>query len=153
MSFFSFQDYPKALADFRPAIVVAQWHGQLTAKMTELAIKSLKKCKIPSENIAIYEVPGAFEIPFACKSLEEKELFTGILTFGAIIRGETPHFEYVAKECTRGIMELNLAGAIPIIMGVLTCDNEDQALARLGNATDLAKALVKQMNFVYELNN
>ena len=152
MSFFSFADFPKAQRDFSVAIVVSKFNEQITEPLLKLAFKTLKKCGLASKNIFVQEVPGAFEIPFAVKVLQASGNFDGILTLGCIVRGETPHFEFVARECARGVQDRNLFGAIPVIFGVLTCNDFAQGESRVRKGEDFAKALVLQMNFVNEIS-
>lgn len=154
MSFFSFSDYPKPLEDYEVAIVVADFNEEITEQLLDSTFKALKKCGISPDNINVSHVPGAFEIPFAVKILQLTGNYDGIITLGAIIRGETPHFDYIAAECARGVMERNLSCEVPVIFGVLTCDTKEQAVARLPKGADFAVALVNQMNFVAtELRN
>ena len=152
MSFFSFSNFPKAEKEYRVAVVVSNFNEDITDKMLEKLMVSLKKCGVRIENIDTLNVSGAFEIPFMTKALQKKEEYDGIVALGAIIRGETPHFDYISAECVRGIMDCNLQGDTPVILGILTCDTEEQAQERIEKSQDFAIALVNQMNLLEEIN-
>ena len=112
----------------RYAIVAAQFNRKITELLLAGAEKSLRENG--AANLDIAWVPGAFEIPQACKKLAGARDYDAIIALGAVIRGETPHFDYVAAACARGIARLNLRGDTPVIFGVLTTDTPAQALAR-----------------------
>lgn len=126
-----------ALASPRVAIVYTEWNEKIVGEL-------LNGCEriLHGFNTNIVEkvaVPGCFELPFACKQLWEHysnmaERPEAIIAFGAVIRGGTPHFDYVCKAVTEGILQLNLTLPFPVIFGVLTLDNEDQAWERLGGS-------------------
>jgi len=96
----------------------------------ESAKRALHDCNVAGELISLHEVPGCFEIPLACRNLIDTERFDALVALGAVIRGETPHFEYVAGECARGIMDVQLATGVPIGFGVLTTESLAQARER-----------------------
>ena len=146
MSFFFSSDYPKALRPFSVAIVHAEFNAPLMEKLLEQTLKGLKKCGIAEAAIEVVAVPGSLEIPFLARKLMETGDFDGIIALGIVIRGETYHFELVATETVRGIMELNLEGNIPVISGILAVENEAQAVARLEKGLEFAKGLVQMMN-------
>lgn len=146
MSFFFSSDFPKAEKAFSVAIVRTEFNEAFVDKLLEITLKSLKKCGIPEEAVEIFSVPGALEIPFLSQKVMQTGDFDGIICLGLVLRGETYHFEIVANEAARGIMELNLEGNIPLINGVLTVNTEEQASARLEKGVDFAKALVNMMN-------
>ncbi|MCT4592541.1 MAG: 6,7-dimethyl-8-ribityllumazine synthase [Candidatus Gracilibacteria bacterium] len=149
MAIFSFSSLPKAQRDFNVAICVSQFNEQITEKLLEECVRTLKKCEI--YNIDIFYTSGAFELPFITRKLQNKNIYDGIITLGAIIKGDTPHFEYISQETTRGIMECNLRGDIPVVFGILTCNTEQQAIDRIKNAEEHAIALINQMNSVVEI--
>lgn len=120
----------KARHNERYAIVASCFNQPITDKLLAGARAALTRHKVDSSDIHCLWVPGAFEIPLACKKLMASGRYATIITLGSVIRGETSHFDYVAGECARGIMQLNLQGDIPIIFGILTTDNMEQALAR-----------------------
>lgn len=125
--------YPiKNESDIKIGVVYTQWNGRLIEMMYYDAISTFKQYGIKENNISAVQVPGAVEIPFAAKQLAETNTFSGILTLGCIIKGDTPHFEYVSMSVTQGVTQLNLTYNIPFIFGVLTTNNYQQALERSG---------------------
>ena len=128
----------------RYAIVAARFNRRITEQLLAGAERALGEHGIAPEDIVRVWVPGAFEIPLACKKLIETpgenglgetpggdgKHYDAIITLGAVIRGETPHFDYVAGECARGVATLSLASGVPISFGVLTTDNVEQAQRR-----------------------
>lgn len=114
------------------ALVVGRWNGFVVESLVEGALDFLRRHGINDESIRIVRVPGAFEIPLACKKIADKREVDAIIALGAVIRGGTPHFEYVAGECTKGIAQVSLQSGIPISFGVLTVDSIEQAIERAG---------------------
>ena len=113
-------------------IVVSRFNVFITQKLLEGALDILKRHGVRDEDISIVWVPGAFEIPFIAKQLAKKNKFDAIICLGAVIRGATPHFEYVASECAKGIAQVMLETEKPIVFGVLTTDTIEQAIERAG---------------------
>lgn len=129
----------------RYALVVAEFYVDIADALQRDATRALVDAGVAEENIFCARVPGAFEIPFACKKIMQNKKIKkcdAIIALGAVVRGETPHFDFVAAECARGVMQLNLAGDVPVIFGVLTTDNLAQARARVaaGRGGDFARA-------------
>jgi 6,7-dimethyl-8-ribityllumazine synthase len=125
--------YPlKNKENIRIGIVYTQWNARLTDMMYFDAVNTLKQAGILEKNIESWRVPGAVEIPFAAKKLAEKKSpsFDGVLNIGCIIKGDTPHFDYVSMSVTQGITQLNLMYPIPFVFGILTTNNFQQALER-----------------------
>jgi 6,7-dimethyl-8-ribityllumazine synthase len=114
------------------AILVARFNSAITDKLLAGAREALTKAGAKSQEV--FYVPGAFELPFAAKKLAERGDFDAIVALGAVIRGETPHFDYVAGEAARGLQQAALETGVPIAFGVLTTDNQEQAEARAGGA-------------------
>ena len=114
------------------AIVVARFNGAITEKLLEGAREALSKAGAKSQQV--FYVPGAYELPFAAKKLALRGGYHAIIALGAVIRGETPHFEYVAGEAARGLQQAALETGVPIAFGVLTTDTVEQAQARAGGA-------------------
>lgn len=115
----------------RFAIVVARFYEQLADWLEDGARRALADCGVRSDDVVVYHVPGCFELPLAAKRLiAADERLDGVVALGVVVRGETPHFEYVAGECARGIMTLQLATGVPIGFGVLTTENLQQAEER-----------------------
>ena len=112
----------------RYAIVVARFYEELADRLLAGARRALGDAEAD-----VYDVPGAFELPVAAKVLAETGRYAGVICLGAVIRGETAHFDYVCAEAARGIQDVQLATGVPCGFGVLTTDTYDQALARTGD--------------------
>ena len=115
----------------RIGVVTAQFNKDVTERLEKGAIAALKTAGLPKEQVTIVRVPGAFEIPLAIKFLFEAGC-EGVVALGAVIRGDTAHFDYVCRSVERGCSHLQLEYGRPVGFGVLTTDNEDQALERCG---------------------
>ena len=113
-------------------IVASSFNGHIVGQLLSACIDKLVSAGLSEDNIIIVRVPGAFEIPIAVQQLILKHECEAVIALGAIIRGETPHFEYIASGCTRGIAKLALKYNVPVIFGVLTTDNTEQAMERAG---------------------
>lgn len=114
------------------ALVVGRFNSFVVESLLEGAIDTLTRHGIKNEQIEIIRVPGAFELPLAVKKIADKGKYDAIIALGAVIRGGTPHFEYVAGECVKGIAQVALDSAIPVSFGVLTVDTIEQAIERSG---------------------
>ena len=114
----------------RFALVAARFYPELSDQMLEGARRALLDCGVADDAIERYDVPGCFELPFACRKLAGEIDYDGFVALGVVIRGETPHFDYVAGECARGLMDVQLQTGIPIGFGVLTTDSMAQAQKR-----------------------
>ena len=119
-------------AGLRVAIVSARWNEFVGSRLLEGAVSSLRECRVSDDNITTVSVPGAFELPLAAKKLAGSGSYDAVVCLGTVIRGETPHFEFVAGEAARGIMQAGLDAGIPVTFGVITADDEQQALDRAG---------------------
>lgn len=115
---------------YRVAIIVGRWHAFIADPLLQGALETLNKSGIDDNQIDIFYVPGAYEIPLAAKRVANLAQHKAMVTLGAIIKGDTPHFDFVASECARGIADVSLEYDMPIGFGVLTVNNVDQALAR-----------------------
>lgn len=113
-------------------IVVSEWNHKITGALLKGAVESLHKYGVSDEDILIIRVPGAFELVSASTALLEKIPVDGIITLGCVIKGDTPHFDYICQGVTFGLAKLNTEYLQPVVFGVLTCDNEQQALDRAG---------------------
>lgn len=137
---------------FRYAIVAARFNAFIVDRLLDAALETLKAGGASSERIDVYRVPGAFEIPLACQKVARTGRFDAIIALGCVIRGDTPHFDYVCSESARGISEVALKLDIPVINGILTTDNPAQAQARVGTASgnnkgaDAAKAAMEVLS-------
>ena len=116
----------------RFAIVAARFNAAITDALLEGAVATLAEHGVANDHVSVVQVPGAFEIPITAKRLAASGRFEAIIALGAVVRGGTPHFEYVAGECARGISRVALQENVPVIFGVLTTDTDEQALARAG---------------------
>ncbi len=114
----------------RIGIVSARFNGDIVEAMRTVAYDTLVENDVREENIASVYVPGAFELPIACKRMASTGKYDGIIALGCVIRGDTPHFEYVCQGCTAGIQQTSLESDVPIAFGVLTTDTSAQAQAR-----------------------
>jgi len=117
---------------FRFAIVASRWNDFISSRLVEGALDALERLGVDEKNVEVFRVPGAFEIPLLALRLAESEKFDAIICIGTIIRGQTPHFEYIAGEVTRGIGEAGLQTGVPVVYGVVTADTVDQAIDRAG---------------------
>lgn len=116
--------------DLRIALVVARWNSDLTNALLEDATLALRDAGVEDAHILIEYVPGSFELVYATKQMIDAHKPDAVIAIGALIKGETMHFEYIASAVTEGIMKLNIETNTPVIFGVLTCLNEAQAKAR-----------------------
>ena len=116
----------------RYAIVVGRFNSFVVESLLEGAIDTLKRHGIEEKDIEIYRVPGAFEIPVAVQKVAKTGKYDAVIALGAVIRGGTPHFEYVAGECVKGLGAVSLNLELPIVFGVLTVDSIEQAIERSG---------------------
>src|SRR6478736_9994989 len=114
------------------AICVGTFYGELAERLTNGAIEGFDDGGVTPASVHTFEVPGAFELPLAAKWCARSGRFAGVACLGAVIRGETDHYDYVCAEAARGIMSVALETGVPCAFGVLTCENMDQALARAG---------------------
>ena len=128
---------------FKFGIIVSEWHQEITHKMAELAEDILELSKCPKKNIYTIKVPGSFELPLGAQMLAKKKSINGIICIGCIIKGETPHFDFISSSVSDAIMKLNLQLNIPVIFNILTVDNIEQAKARINKGAESAKTLIK----------
>lgn len=116
-------------SDFRIAVVRTQWNEHITTLLEQGAVQTLTEAGADVEQ---FVVPGAVELTFAAQRLVDSEEFDAVIVLGCVIKGDTPHFDYVCQSVTQGITELNANGPVPVIFGVLTVNSEQQALDRCG---------------------
>jgi 6,7-dimethyl-8-ribityllumazine synthase len=117
---------------FRFAIVASRWNDFISSRLVDGALDAFESLGVGKQDVEIYKVPGAFEIPLLAQTLAASGKFAAIVCAGTIIRGQTPHFEYISGEVARGIGQAALQTGVPIVFGVITADNKDQAIARAG---------------------
>ena len=115
----------------KAGIVVARWNGEITAGLLESTLTMLKKNKLDSKNIRVVSVAGSVEIPYALHKLAKSKKYDFLVAIGCIIRGDTPHFDYVCKMAQEGILKVMLEDDIPVGFGVLTANNIKQARTRM----------------------
>lgn len=137
----------------RIGIVASRFNEPVTKKLLEGALETLRSYQVQEDHIVVVWVPGAFEVPFAAKKLARQNCFDAIICLGAVIRGETPHFDYVAGEATKGIAQISLELEIPIIFGILTTDTIAQAIERLGNGSYAAKAALEVADLAAQIDS
>lgn len=116
----------------RVGVVVCEWNSQITQPLLNAATDTLKRYGVRPEHIVVKTVPGSFELIYGANAMAKSGLVDGIIAIGCIIRGETPHFDFIAQGCTNGLAYLNATSNIPVVFGVLTTDNFDQAFERTG---------------------
>lgn len=137
-------------------IVVSKWNSSITEKMLNGALKVLSGAGVPDGNILIVRCPGAFEIPLTAQYLITEQEVDGVITLGVVIRGGTPHFEYVCDAVTSGITELNLKYQKPVAFGILTTDDVKQAMDRSGEkgnkGGEAALALLEMLDLQRKLS-
>lgn len=138
--------------DMRFAIVTANWNSHITHALRDGAVDVLHKAGVKDEDIGLFEVPGAIELTFAASQVIETSLFDAVIVFGCVIRGGTPHFDYVCQSVTQGVTMLNADCDTPVIFGVLTVDKEQDAIDRaggqLGNkGAEAAEAAIMMVDF------
>ncbi len=118
--------------DTRVGMVVARFNSAITESLLEGALSEVARFKIDPQTVVVERVPGAYEIPVALQAMAFSGRFDALVALGCVIRGETPHFDYVCGQCADGVTRVALDAAMPIGLGVLTCDTMDQAVARAG---------------------
>jgi 6,7-dimethyl-8-ribityllumazine synthase len=142
----------------RVAIVAARFNEFITSKLVGGALDALRRHGIEEDNITLAWVPGAFEIPLAAKKLASREDIDGVICLGAVIRGSTPHFDYVCAEASKGVAQVSLASGKPVIFGVLTTENIEQAVERAGTKAgnkgfDAAVSAIEMLNLLEALGS
>lgn len=141
---------------FSVAIVVSLFNQDVTSKLLDGALQRLKLLGILEEDITVVEVPGAVEIPFVMARLMRQEKYKVVIALGAVIRGETTHYDYVCQQVSSGCQQVSLEYDVPMVFGVLTVENEDQAWDRLGgehghkgeDAADCAVAMLNALRLL-----
>ena len=142
--------------DVRIAIVAGRFNEFITSKLVGGALDVLRRNDVSEENIDIAWVPGAFEIPLITKKLANTQKYDAIITLGAVIKGSTPHFDYVCAEVSKGISQISLQSELPVIFGVLTTNNIEEAIERAGTkagnkGADAAFSAIEMINLIKEI--
>ena len=117
---------------FRFAIVASRWNDFLTSKLIEGALDALERLGADENAVEIFKVPGSFELPLTAQKAASSGNFDAVICIGTVIRGETPHFDYVAGEATKGISQVSMQTGIPVLFGIVTADTLEQAINRTG---------------------
>ncbi len=142
--------------DVKIAIVAGRFNEFITSKLIGGALDVLKRNDVSEENIDIAWVPGAFEIPLITKKLANTQKYDAIITLGAVIKGSTPHFDYVCAEVSKGVAQISLQSELPVIFGVLTTNNIEEAIERAGTkagnkGADAAFSAIEMINLIKEI--
>ncbi len=137
-------------------IIIARFNDFIGSKLLEGAIDELKRHGVKEENIDVVKVPGAFEIPVVALKVAKSAKYQAVITLGAVIKGSTPHFDYVSAEVSKGVASVSLQTGVPVIFGVLTTDSIEQAIERAGTkagnkGSDAAKTAIEMANLLTTL--
>lgn len=151
LSDYDFNSVPSA-ENMRFAIVVSEWNSNITFALLKGAVETLKKHGAKENNITVEMVPGSFELIFASQQMIKSKKFDSVIAFGCVVRGDTPHFDYVCSGTTQGIASLNTEFDVPVIYGLITTNNmeqaEDRCGGKLGNKGDeCAVTAIKMVDF------
>ncbi len=151
LSDYDFRSVPSAKG-MRFGIVVSEWNNKVTGALLQGAYNTLQKHGAQEEDILVHTVPGSFELVFASSQMMKSGRVDAVIAIGCVIRGDTPHFDYICQGTTHGLSELNLRGDVPVIYGLLTCNTMEQAENRcggiLGNKGDeCAVTAIKMVEF------
>ncbi len=136
-------------------IVLSRFNQFITDKLLEGALDALNKLGAEEEDISIFKVPGSFEIPVVVKHLVKSNKFDGIICLGTLIRGDTPHFDFLSAEVTKGLAQISIESGVPIAFGILTVDTIEQGIERAGTKSgnkgwDAALSVVEMINLLKE---
>jgi 6,7-dimethyl-8-ribityllumazine synthase len=141
---------------FRFAVIASRWNDFITARLVEGALDALERLGAAADAVAVFKVPGSFEIPLVAKKLAASGKFDVVICLGTIIRGETPHFEQVASAATKGIAQAGLETGVPVMFGIVTADTLEQAIDRAGvksgnKGFETAMSAVELVNLLKDL--
>jgi 6,7-dimethyl-8-ribityllumazine synthase len=125
------------------AVVVSRFNGGLTNRMLKTALDTLEEAGVAQDAITVVPVPGAFELPLAAMALAKTRRYACVVALGAIVRGETPHFEYVANECASGLQLAGIETGVPVAFGVLTVENVEQGEARISKSAEAVRGALE----------
>ncbi len=144
------------VADARVAVVAGRFNGYIVDSLVAGALDALNRCGVAEENVTVVRVPGAFELPLAADKLASSGKYDGLVVLGTVIRGATPHFDYVAGECSKGLANVALQRGVPVGFGVLTTDTIEQAIERAGTkagnkGADAALSTVEMISLLRKL--
>jgi 6,7-dimethyl-8-ribityllumazine synthase len=138
---------------FKIGIVLSRFNNFISERLLEGALDALAKLGAAETDIAVYKVPGSFEVPFLVKKLARAKKVDGIICLGALIRGDTPHFDFLSAEVTKGIAQISMDEGIPCAFGILTVDTIEQGIERAGTKSgnkgwDAALSVIEMLNLV-----
>jgi 6,7-dimethyl-8-ribityllumazine synthase len=133
------------------AIVVSKFNGEITTQLLESALAELDRIGVDRAQLTVVPVPGAFELPLASMALAKTRRYACVIALGAVIRGETPHFEYVSSEAASGLQLAALETGIPVAFGLLTCDTLEQAQARVGKGAEAVRTALEMADLFGQL--
>ena len=141
----------------RCALVLSRFNEFIGKKLLEGAVDSLVRHNASEDDLEVIWVPGAWEIPVITKKLAESGRFDCVICLGAVIRGDTPHFDYIANEVTKGIAQVSLTSGLPVTFGIVTCDNLQQAIERAGTKSgnkgaQAAESAIEMVQLLKEMN-
>lgn len=142
--------------DDKFCIIVSRFNDFIGSKLLAGAVDELKRHGVLVDNIDVVKVPGAFEIPVIAQKCAQTKKYDAIITLGAVIKGSTPHFDYVSAEVSKGVAQVSLQTGVPVIFGVLTTDSIEQAIERAGTkagnkGADAAKTAIEMANLIREI--
>jgi len=145
-----------ASENFKIGIIASRFNDFVVGRLVEGALDGLKRHNVKDENITLAKVPGAFEIPVVAKKMAETKKFDAIICLGAVIRGATSHYDYVCNEVSKGIAQVSLESGLPVLFGVLTTENIEQAVERSGSkagnkGTECALAAIEMIQVLNQL--
>jgi 6,7-dimethyl-8-ribityllumazine synthase len=138
------------------ALVASRWNDFITARLVEGALDALERLGAAEQDVEVYKVPGSFEIPLLAQKLAATKRFDAIICLGTVIRGQTPHFDYVAGEAAKGIAQAAMQTGVPVMFGIVTADTLEQAIDRAGvkagnKGFEAAMAAVELVNLYREV--
>ncbi|HUK44474.1 MAG TPA: 6,7-dimethyl-8-ribityllumazine synthase [Gaiellaceae bacterium] len=133
------------------AVVISRFNGELTNRMLASAIEALEEAGVASDAVTIMPVPGAFELPLAAMALAKTRRYACVVALGAIVRGETPHFDYIAAEAASGLQLAAIETGVPVAFGVLTVENAEQAEARIDRAAEAVRTALEMADVFAQL--
>lgn len=137
-------------------IVAARFNEFITSRLLGGALDGLKRHNVPEDNIDVAWVPGAFEIPLIASKMAASKKYDAVICLGAVIRGSTSHYDYVCSEVSKGIAQVSLSSGIPVMFGVLTTENIEQAIERAGSKAgnkgfECAEGAIEMVNLIHEM--
>jgi len=135
------------------AVIASRFNEELVDELLRRCVDRLAEIGIKSSAISVHRIPGAFELPVAAKIAASSGKFAAVICLGAVVRGDTPHFDFVAGEAARGIQDVAMETQIPVIFGVLTTNTEKQAKERLDAGTRAADAAIEMIQFKKEISS